>query len=141
MRFESGGVRRPRRSGRHEPLWRNLWLLLRVAEPDAYTRAVCRTNAVDNCLRKRWWRVLLVERFVRGHRRTLPHRKVPQRYVNAEYLRLLRGDSVSYADSATEHGTDDVSDTDSRAERGSHGSSNKFSDEHADVGTDVIAVI
>ena len=47
-------------------------------------------------------RVLLVERFVRGHRRTLPHRNVPQRYVNAEYLRLLRGDSVSYADSATE---------------------------------------
>ena len=113
-----------------------------MAEPDAYTRVVCRTDAVDNCLRKRWWRVLLVKRFVRGHRRTrLPHRYVPQRYVNAECLRLLHRDSVSYADSATEHGTDDVSDTDSRAERGSHGSSNKFSDEYADVGTDVIAVI
>ena len=113
-----------------------------MAEPDAYTRAVCRTDAVGNCLRKRWWRVLLVKCFVRGHRRTrLPHRHVPQRYVNAEYLRLLRGDSVSYADSATEHGTDDVSDTDGHAERGSHGSSNEFSDEHADVGTDFIAVI
>ena len=142
VHFERGLVRCPRRQAiRHEPVWNELWLLLRVAEPDAYTRAVCRTNAVDNCLRKRWWRVLLVERFVRGHRRTLPHRNVPQRYVNAEYLRLLRGDSVSYADSATEHGTDDVSDTDGHAERGSHGSSNEFSDEHADVGTDFIAVI
>ena len=103
MRFESGGVRRPRRSGRLYPLWHNLWLLLRMAEPDAYTRAVCRTDAVGNCLRKRWWRVLLVKCFVRGHRRTrLPHRHVPQRYVDAQYLRLLHQETVRRADSAAE---------------------------------------
>ena len=103
-------MRRPRgRAVRHEPLWHKLWLLLRMAEPDAYTRVVCRTNAVDNCLRKRWWRVLLVKCFMRGHRRTrLPHRHVPQRYVNAEYLRLLHEDSDSRTHEPRAHITADV---------------------------------
>ena len=65
-----------------------------MAEPDAHTRVMCRTDFIGSCLRKRWRRVLLIKRFVRGHRRTrLPHRHVPQRYVNAEYLRLLHEDS------------------------------------------------
>ena len=129
MRFESGGVRRPRRSGRHEPLWRNLWLLLRVAEPDAYTRAVCRTNAVDNCLRKRWWRVLLVKRFVRGHRRArLLHRNVPQRHANAQHLRLLRQASVTYADFIFAH-----SCADSRAISFAFDRANSIADSCADV--------
>ena len=103
-----------------------------MAEPDAYTRVVCRTDFIGSCLRKHWWRVLLVKRFVRGHRRArLLHRNVPQRHANAQHLRLLRQASVTYADSAT----------DSRAERGSHVSSNEVSDEHADIGTDFIAVI
>ena len=74
-----------------------------MAEPDAYTRAVCRTDAVGNCLRKRWWRVLLVKCFMRGHRRTrLPHRHVPQRYVDAQYLRLLHRKTIRRADFAAE---------------------------------------
>ena len=126
-------MQRPRgRAVRHEPLWHKLWLLLRMAEPDAYTRVVCRTDFIGSCLRKLWRRVLLVKRFVRGHRRArLLHRNEPQRHANAQHLRLLRQASVTYADSAT----------DSRAERGSHVSSNEVSDEHADIGTDFIAVI
>ena len=92
-----------------------------MAEPDAHTRVMCRTDFIGSCLRKRWRRVLLIKRFVRGHRRArLLHRNVPQRHANAQHLRLLRPASVTYAASATEPGTDDVSVTDSRAERGSH---------------------
>ena len=74
-----------------------------MAEPDAYTRVVCRTDFIGSCLRKLWRRVLLVKRFVRGHRRTIPHRSMPQRHANVQHLRLLRQASVTYADFTFAH--------------------------------------
>ena len=100
-----------------------------MAEPDAHTRVMCRTDFIGSCLRKRWRRVLLIKRFVRGHRRArLLHRNVPQRHANAQHLRLLRQASVTYADFIFAH-----SCADSRAISFAFDRANSIADSCADI--------
>ena len=117
-------------------------MLLLVAEPDANDGSVRRTDGVGSCLRKHRWRVLLIVRVVQRRRRTtVSYGNVPQRYPDAQYLRLLRRDTVSPADSAAELDTDRFTDrgADRAAKHGADRGPDWFAFSTADLGTKYIA--